>query len=129
ALELSQFMSPNSNHAAPEGRRRQRSPESLIWVRRALRPLLCPCCEPFVVARDPEHRFPRLRVLYLLREGARLVCAIAPVFRVIDESLRHDRTAWSITSPARASSSNGRSAAAPRRAGGAGRARHGGPAR
>src|SRR5262249_20575909 len=91
ALELSQFMSPNSNHAAPEGRRRQRSPESLIWVRRALRPLLCPCCEPFVVARDPEHRFPRLRVLYLLREGASLVCAIAPVFRVIDESLRHDR--------------------------------------
>jgi len=42
-----------------------------------------------IVLGDSQHRFLRLRLIHLLRDAARLACALSPVFGVIDEGRRH----------------------------------------
>src|SRR4029453_18221649 len=65
---------------------------------RTLRPSFGSFGKMLVVLGDPQPRFFRLRIIHLLRDGARLFCALSPVSGVIDEGRRHVGTSggdWS----------------------------------
>jgi hypothetical protein len=59
-----------------------------------------------IVLGDPQHRFLGVRIIHLLRDGARLFCALPPVLGVIDEGHRHVSTIVNFSKPARPSTAD-----------------------
>src|SRR5262245_16318898 len=54
-----------------------------------------------IVVGDPQHRFLGVRIIHLLRDSARLFCALSPVYGIIDEGRRHVSTMVNFSKPTR----------------------------
>jgi hypothetical protein len=89
----------------------KRAESALPDLSRATRPLgslFGSFGKTLIVLGDSQHRFLGLRLIHLIRDGARLFCALSPVSGVIDEGRRHVGTfggGWSMLACCRHASS------------------------